>query len=1713
MEKLDTSSQVAIIGMAGRFPKANNVSQLWQNLLDNVDSLEFLKLDELKKLGIPESIIKGKDYVAAARVLADIEYFDYAFFGLSRKEAELMDPQIRLLMQCAYNTFEDARINPQQKDYVTGVYVGTGANRYLLDNILPNKEIISTVGTQMIQLVNDKDFAATQLAYRLNLTGPAVNVSTACSTSLVAVHNAVQALLAYECDMALAGGASVSPIQRVGYQYQPGSIASPDGRCRPFDIDAQGTCYGSGVATVLLKRFDEAKIDGDKIYAVIRASAINNDGAEKIGFTAPSVSGQSRVISDAIEIAEIDATNISYIEAHGTATSLGDPIEFEALSQAFAGVKTQSCGIGSIKSNLGHLDTASGITGLIKTSLSVYYGQIPASLHFKEPNPEIDLENSPFYVVDSLKEWPSPRIAGVSSFGMGGTNAHVIVAEAGLEPDIEDIRTEKPVWYLLPFSADDSEVLELLWASYGESFQEASNRLEDISWSMFNTRKAMSVRSFIVADSILGACDLLAQTPTSFNANKALQNIVFMFPGQGSQQLVMAAQLSMQFPAYHEALENALTELRDESLVRSYLFEKNQHCETRVLQPALFCHEYALARLWQALGVHPTHLIGHSLGEYVAVCIAGVFSLSDAIKIVEIRAELMTKMSPGAMLAIRASQSELEPYIRSEIELAAINGPKSCVLAGPDEAITLLQEKLEQDGLSFQRLPTSHAFHSAAVEPLLYSFRNSMAAFILNPPEIPIVSNVTGTWLTALQATDPEYWCQHIRNTVLFNKGIQTLIDEKIDCFIEVGPGKALSHFALAAGAPNDIVISGISGNDKASPDLLHAIGCFWKTGGEFNTEMLYSKTVQPVDLPLYPFKKNKVWLSPQILKKPTLSNDIFEKPKTYQTIWQSRRIMQSKKEIQNNIWIFLADNQQFAHLLAEILCPNTEHIVIIHFNQIVSENGQITDESVNAVWFESVEPLLKQGSEQGKSCQIINCWPLDCSEFSRNRDSLFDAIGYFGKILSSELYQVPITLTTLTDRAVSISETGCHNPIQSLAHSIPIVMQQEINGLIGQVIDIDLTTPTATTLQSLNSEFYRKERIPIRALRNHLCWQPRFVEILQSDHVEHESWIKGTGHYLITGGLGQVGLTLSHWLVGKSITALTLITRSPIPDKNQWQTLVNQDSTNVTVKAKLKQLLEIEKKVERLTVLDIAWQSEKMVRDSINQAERISGPITGIFHCAAHFDQHTLQSLKQFNVQNAEQQFKVKVDASYALHKMLEEKNIDFVVLMSSLSAILAGSGHSIYSAANKYLDALASQSMSSHTQWLSIAWDGWNVSAEPGQGSITAHDAPNLFDSLFRNHGNSNLAVACQALEPRFDNWVKRVQNQIKPSLDAKTQDIEKSDIPHILWKCWQDIIGVEECSSDANFFALGGDSLAAVRLSGLLQQRMNINIAVAELFANSNFQDMSELLSSNRQKTSDSLLVPLREGQGEPILFVHPGGGGIATYQTLLELLDLKNPFYGVRARGVEAGSEPRIFANMSHLAYEYASELAKEFKDSSIILVGYCFGGLIANELAKEFEKHQVSVSRVILLDSTHPEIRPSIEDSFAVHLNEMFGDLPDVNSTILASFGEAEMTNHIAKQAKISGKFPEEVSQQQAENYIRLAENHLKLELNYRPKPAATMVLLRAEDETSFKDQSDTLGWSDVLILDVPGDHKTMIKAPHVIILAQQIMDLIKSTDQ
>ena len=711
----------------------------------------------------------------AKGVLEDIEYFDASFFGYSPREAEIMDPQQRIFLECACEALENAGYDPDRCAELIGVYAGTGMNSYLLENLYSNPELIASIGISQLVMSSDKDYLTTRVSYKLNLQGPSLNVNTACSTSLVAIHLACRSLLHGECDIALAGGVSVSVPQKAGYLYQEGGVASLNGYCRAFDARAQGAVPGSGVGIVVLKRLEEAIADGDSIFAVIKGSAINNDGARKIGFTAPGVDGQARVIRAAHLVAEVEPETITYIEAHGTGTPLGDPIEIAALTQAFRmGTAARGfCAIGSVKTNLGHLDAAAGVTGLIKTAWALKHALLPPSLHFEQPNPRIDLANSPFYVNTKLSTWEkgqAPRRAGVSSFGIGGTNAHVVLEEAPVpESGGGDARSTQ----LLLLSAKTEGALEAMTANLATHLEQHPNiNLADVAYTSQVGRKAYSKRRMLVCRSSADAAKILRTLPpgrifTSLQQMKE-RPVAFMFPGQGTQYVQMAAEIYHEEPVFREELDRCAAlltpqlgfDLRailypDEERDEEFTRQLNQ---TSITQPVLFAVEYALARLWMSWGIHPRAMIGHSIGEYVAACLAGVFSLEDALALVVRRGQLAQTLQGGSMLSVPLPESAISPYLKDGVSLAANNGPALCVVSGPEDAIADLKQQLAEQNVQCHYLHIAHASHSAMVEPVMKPFAAYMATITLNPPHIPYISNVTGTWISASEASDPDYW-------------------------------------------------------------------------------------------------------------------------------------------------------------------------------------------------------------------------------------------------------------------------------------------------------------------------------------------------------------------------------------------------------------------------------------------------------------------------------------------------------------------------------------------------------------------------------------------------------------------------------------------------------------------------------------------------------------------------------------------------------------------------------------------------------------------------------------------------------------------------------------------------------------------------------------------------------------------------------------------
>ncbi|MDZ8258878.1 beta-ketoacyl synthase N-terminal-like domain-containing protein [Nostoc sp. ChiQUE01b] len=897
------NSEIAIIAVAGRFPGAKNIESFWQNLRDSVESISRLTDEELINSGVPQDLLNNPNYVKASGVLSDIELFDANFFAYSAKEAELIDPQQRLFLELAWEATEKAGYDPQTYNGLISIYGGVGTNRYLLNNIIPHPQLLETVDPLQLLISNEKDFLPTRVAYKLDLTGTAVNVQTACSTSLVAVHLASQSLLNCECDMALAGGVTLSIPQKIGYLHQEGMILSPDGHCRAFDARAQGTVGGSGAGIVVLKRLQDAISDRDYIHAIIKGSASNNDGAIKVGYTAPSISGQAAVISEAQTLAGVDAETISYIEAHGTATPLGDPIEIAALTQAFSQTtdKKGFCAIGSLKTNLGHLDTAAGVAGLIKTVLALQNKMLPPSLHYQTPNPKIDFANSPFYVNTTLREWKTnntPRRAGVSSFGMGGTNAHVILEEAPIQvksqkskgasalggsADLKQLAL-KSEYFLLCLSAKTEKALENITANLVTHLKEHPElNLGDVAYTLNSGRRGFNYRRMLICqdleDAVEALSSLAAQQVFTNYTEITERPVVFMFPGQGSQYVNMAREIYETEAVFKEQVDYCSEILK--SLVgkdlRHILYPSDEKIDeaskqlqqTAIAQSAIFVIEYALAKLWQSYGVEPQAAIGHSIGEYVAATLAEVFSLEDALSLVAARGQMMQQLPTGAMLSVPLPVDKVTSVLGSELSVAAINQPSQCVVSGSIPAIEALQNQLAAQGIECRRLHTSHAFHSQMMEPILEAFAEQVKKVTLNPPKLPYISNLTGTWITVSQATNPDYYAQHLRSTVLFASGIEKLLATPEQVLLEVGPGHTLATLAkrhLDKASAQTVLNSVRHPQEKQSDSrvLFNTFGQLWLAGvkvdwfGFYNHQEYYR-----LPLPTYPFERQRYWIDP----------------------------------------------------------------------------------------------------------------------------------------------------------------------------------------------------------------------------------------------------------------------------------------------------------------------------------------------------------------------------------------------------------------------------------------------------------------------------------------------------------------------------------------------------------------------------------------------------------------------------------------------------------------------------------------------------------------------------------------------------------------------------------------------------------------------------------------------------------------------------------
>ncbi|WP_433527968.1 SDR family oxidoreductase [Micromonospora sp. CA-263727] len=1315
-DSTDDLSQVAVIGMAGRFPQAADVDAFWANLATGQESISSFSPDELRAAGVSPALVSRPGYVRAKGVLDGADTFDAAFFGFSPREAELMDPQHRVLLECAWEALESAGYDPQAFPGRIGVFAGASLNTYLLYNLMANRGVIEALGPYQTQLANDKDFLATRAAYKLGLRGPAVTVQTACSTSLVAVHLACQSLLSGESDIVLAGGVSVNMPLRNGYQYEPGGILSADGHCRPFDTAAGGTVIGNGVALVVLRRLADARRHGDIIDAVIRGSAVNNDGALKVGYTAPAVEGQAEVIAEALGIAGVAPETVGYVETHGTGTALGDPIEIAGLTRAYReGTASRGfCAIGSVKGNIGHLDAAAGAAALIKATLALKHEAIPASLHFERPNPELALETSPFFVNAAHRPWPrtdQPRRAGVSSFGIGGTNAHVVLEEG---PAILPAEPGRP-WQLLPLSARTAAALAQAAERLADHLDaHPDDELADVAFTLATRRRAFEQRRAVVAVDRADAVRRLRRAASAGASGVAGRpaKVAFLFPGQGTQYAGMARDLYGEDPVFRAELDRCLDLFP--ATVRAALFPAGEPqanlTETELAQPALFAVEYALARTVIAAGVEPHALAGHSIGEYVAACLAGVFRLEDAAALVTARGRLMQATPPGAMLAVFLPEAETAELLSDRLSLAAVNGTDLCVVSGPADAVDDVARQLVERGVGCRRLHTSHAFHSALVEEAVRPFVAEVRGIAMRPPRTPVCSNLTGTWLEDGQATDPEYWGAHLRSTVRFADNLSALLADPDLILLEVGPGDSLSTFARRHRSwTADRVAAGTMGRHDGKragrQALLEGLGTIWAAGATLDwAAVCEADRRRRVRLPSYPFQRRRFWVAPDRSETAGPASS-----PTYRPGW--RRMQPVRPRADEGPWLVLGADLPAGRALSEALPAVVRVSAGTGFAQ-AGPDAFTVDPADRGDYRRLLDALGDR-----RPARVVHLWSLAVepgADLDRAEAVGFHSLLAFAQALAGRAEHPPLILDVLTRGVFSVTGDERLQPENATLVGPCTVVPQEVPGVTCRLLDL-----TGASVESVTRALRSVPDEPVLARRGSHWWARTF-DAVELDPGPSAGRLRDDGVYLITGGLGGIGLALAEHLA-RSVRApaIGLLGRTPVPPEETWSQWLAEHGTDDPTSARIRRLKALHDLGARPMVLHADVTDLAQTTRAVDELRARFGALSGVVHAAGLPASGLLAGTSRAD---ADAVLAAKTRGTLVLDAVCGRDSLDFFLLCSSRTAILGGPGQLDYCAANAFLDTFAA----GRDGVTAVAWDTWRgtgMAADPGGGTDIGH------------------------------------------------------------------------------------------------------------------------------------------------------------------------------------------------------------------------------------------------------------------------------------------------------------------------------------------------------------------------------------------------------
>jgi len=1500
--------EIAVIGMAGRFPGAASVDELWECLRAGREAIRVFSDRELLDAGVDPDLVAHPDYVKAKGVLGGVDLFDAGLFGLAPREVELMDPQHRLFLECCWEALEHAGYNSGKPLARAGVFGGESMNTYLITNLLPHLRLVASADTLAASLGNDKDPLTSRVSYKLNLKGPSITIQSASSTSLVAVHVACQSLLNRDCDMALAGGVSIHLPEVSGYMFHDGGTTSPDGHTRTFDAGAKGFVSGHGAGIVALKRLADARRDGDTIHAVIKGTACNNDGSLKVSYTAPSVDGQVEVYAAAYANAGVTPDTLTYVECHGTATPMGDPIEIAALTQAFRAHTDRRgfCAIGSLKTNIGHLDSAAGVCGLIKAVLALSHRQIPPSLHYERPNPHIDFANSPFFVNAALRDWRTdglPRRAGVTSLGMGGTNAHVILEEA---PELEPPAPSRPCQLLL-LSAHTETALEQATGRLADFLDcNSAVDLADAAFTLQVGRRAFGHRRALLASDLADAARALAardpERLLTTRVEPGDRPVAFLFTGQGAQYPNMGRGLYESEPTYRAAVDRCCELLRPHLGLdlREVLFppaaREAEAAErlrrTAFAQPALFVVEHALATLWMEWGIRPQAMIGHSLGEYVAACLAGVFSLPDALALVAVRGRLMASLPAGAMLAVPLSEAQLAPLLGAELSLAAVNRPGLCVASGPTPAVERLRTELAARGIEGRPLHTSHAFHSAMMDPILKPFADRLAGVRMSPPKLPYVSNRMGTWIRPEEATDPAYWVEHLRRTVRFAAGLEELLKEPDRVLLEVGPGNALTTLARQhpARRPAQTALPSLRHPHERQDDLAFLVGSLarlWLAGVEVDWRGFHAhERRRRVPLPAYPFQRQRYWVEPgpESRERPAAQRRSDPASWLYVPVWRQAPPVAMEEADVRPCLVFV-DETGLGDEVVRLLAARGREVVAVRHD-------------------EGCEALLEEMERRGRlPGAVVHLWDLDAGsgldDLDRALDLGFHSLTQLAQALGKRSVTEPVRILAVTRGVQAVTGEEELRSAGALLLGPCRVIPREFPNLACRNLDVVLPKPAngdglrrlaARVVAELDLDWRGDEAV---ALRGGFRWVQEWTPAQLPAADGLPARLRPRGVYLITGGLGGLGLEVAGFLARTAAARLVLVGRTPLPARADWDGWLAAHDDDEPVSRRLRKVRALEDAGAEvmLAAADVTDPAALAALATIvAEAERRFGAVHGVVHAAGRPGGGVIQVKTR---EAAAAVLAPKVRGALALDEVFRGRPLDFCVLFSSLTAVLAQPGQVDYVAANAFLDAFAHQRTRRGEPTLAIAWDAWR---EVGMAVETAVPAElrewrqrELKSGLTSAEGVEAFRRALAAASPQLAvstlDLPERLARHRAGSVLEELQAVQApravhsrpplanayvapgNDTERLIAGVWQELLGIEGIGVHDNFFDLGGNSLMAIRVIARLKGELGPHVSEVSIFEGPTVAALAKILAPAEAEDEAA--------DGEPAGFADPLG----------------------------------------------------------------------------------------------------------------------------------------------------------------------------------------------------------------------------------------------